>query len=203
MITGPEGVKIVPASSGIQSMAELSTAQHAGLIHAFSELSFGLDVLLVDTAAGISDSVVSFSMAAQDVIVVICDEPTSLTDAYAMIKLLNRDHGIKRFRVVANMVDNANAGRELFLKLARVTDHYLDVTLDYVGAIPFDDFLRKSVKKQRAVVDAYPRSKAAMAINTIAKKIDSWPIPTNPAGHVEFFIERLIQSGQSEQRANS
>jgi flagellar biosynthesis protein FlhG len=195
MVTGPEGIKIVPASSGIQSMAELTTAQHTGLVHAFSELSCDLDVLLVDTAAGISDSVVTFSVAAQEVIVVICNEPTSLTDAYALIKLLNRDHGIGRFRIVANMVDGANEGRELFIKLSKVTDNYLDVTMEYIGSIPYDTFLKKSVQKQRPVVDAYPRSKATLAFKGIINKIDACAIPANPAGHVEFFLERLIESG--------
>ncbi|OGT19953.1 MAG: cobyrinic acid a,c-diamide synthase [Gammaproteobacteria bacterium RBG_16_57_12] len=200
IINGPEGIRIIPAASGIQRMADLTKAQHAGLINAFSELSVDLDVLLVDTAAGISDSVLSFSKASQDVLVVICDEPTSLTDAYALIKILNRDFAIPRFRVVSNMVDSANGGRELFAKLARVTDHYLDVTLDYAGAIPYDEYLRKSVQKQRAVVDAYPRSKAAMAFRSLAKKIEEWPIPLSPMGHVEFFLERLIESGQCEQK---
>src|SRR5690606_6215978 len=88
LLNGPGGMKVVPASSGVQQMAKLSSQEHAAIIHSFSELSDQLDVLVIDTAAGISDTVVSFVRAAQEVIVVVCDEPSSITDAYALIKLL-------------------------------------------------------------------------------------------------------------------
>jgi len=197
IVTGPAGLHIVPASSGTKAMAELSPMEHAGVIRAFSELSHDLDVLIIDTAAGIADSVVSFSRAAQEVIVVVCDEPASITDAYALIKLLSREYGIQRFRVLANMVHSAQEGRELFAKISRVTERYLDVTLDFIGAVPFDDYLRKAVKRQKSVVEAYPRSRAAMAFKTLAQKADKWPVPTGAAGHLEFFVERLIQSSSS------
>ncbi len=197
IVTGPAGLHIVPASSGTKAMAELSPMEHAGVIRAFSELNHELDVLIIDTAAGISDSVVSFSRAAQEVIVVVCDEPASITDAYALIKLLSREYGIQRFRVLANMAHSAQEGRELFAKISRVTERYLDVTLDFIGAVPFDDYLRKAIKRQKAVVEAYPRSRAAMAFKTLAQKADKWPIPTGAAGHLEFFVERLINSNAS------
>lgn len=199
LLTGPAGIRVVPASSGLQNMAELAPAQHTGLIRAFSELSHTMDVLIIDTAAGISDSVVSFSKAAQEVLVVVCDEPASLTDAYALIKLLSREHGLFRFRVIANMAGSAQEGRELFKKLTRVTDKFLDVMLDFVGVVPYDEYLKKSVRKQRAVVEAFPRSKASMAFKEMAKRIDNWPVPSGAGGHVEFFVERLIQAGQSSE----
>ena len=192
LIEGPGGIRIIPASSGIKDMAELSPAQHAGLISAFSQLSHNIDVLLVDTAAGISDSVVSFSRAAQEVLVVVCDEPASITDAYALIKLLNRDHGIFRFHILANMVQAPQQGREVYDKLSKVTDRFLDVALDYVGHVPFDEHLQKAVKRQRAVVEAFPRSRAAQAFQNLSKKVNNWPIPTSAAGHLEFFVERLV-----------
>src|SRR5690606_1456002 len=101
MVNGPGGIRIVPAASGAAEMVNLGPREHAGLIQAFSDIGDGLDILLIDTAAGIGDSVVSFVRAAQEVIVVVCDEPTSITDAYALIKLLSRDHGVTRFRVLA------------------------------------------------------------------------------------------------------
>lgn len=189
-------LSIIPASSGLKSMAELSPAQHAGIIRAFSELSQNLDVLLIDTAAGISESVISFSRAAQEVIVVLCDEPASITDAYALIKLLNRDYGVHRFRILANMVQGVQEGRELYNKVLKVVDRYLDATLDFMGTIPYDDYLKKAVQKQRSVVDTYPRSKSAMAFKKLAHKADNWPVTTAAGGHLEFFVERLIQSNQ-------
>lgn len=196
VVEGPGGIKIVPASSGIQRMANLTPAEHAGLIRAFSELNHRIDILLIDTAAGIADGVTAFAKAAQEVIVVVCDEPASITDAYATIKVLNRDRGVHRFRVVANMVQSVQEGRELYGKLLAATDRFLEVQLDFMGVVPFDEFLRKSVQKQKAVVEAYPRSKAALAFKSLAQKADKWPVPQVAGGHMEFFIERLIQANQ-------
>lgn len=192
MLTTADGLKVIPASSGIQQMSELSTMEQASVIRAFSELDQNLDVLIVDTAAGISSSVVNFARASQEIIVVICDEPTSLTDAYAYIKLLNRDFGIGEFHIIANMVQSIQQGQQLFTKLSKVTDRYLDISLDYVGAIPFDESLRKAVQKQKPVVEVFPQSKATLAIKNLAHKIDNWPIKNCPGGYLEFFVERMI-----------
>lgn len=196
LVTGPHGVKIAPATSGSKSMAELGPTEHAGLIRAFSELRTEIDVLIIDTAAGISDMVMSFSRAAQDVLVVVCDEPTSLTDAYALIKILNREHGVFKFKIVANMVRSEREGKELFSKLSKVTGRFLDVALELVGVIPFDENIRKSVRKQAAIVDAYPSSPAALAITNLAQKSMTWPIPAQPGGHLEFFIEQLVSRNE-------
>ncbi|WP_439136109.1 MinD/ParA family protein, partial [Pseudomaricurvus sp.] len=142
LVTGPAGIKVVPASSGVQKMAALGPQQHAALINAFSELSNQLDVLIVDTAAGISDTVVSFVRASQEVVVVVCDEPSSITDAYALIKLLNKEYGLFRFRVVANMTRSAQEGQGLFNKLNVVCERFLDVSLQYLGNVPFDENVR-------------------------------------------------------------
>ena len=163
MVEGPSGVKVVPAASGAQRMAELEPAENAGLIQAFSELSQPVDTLIVDTAAGLSGSVMAFARAAREIIVVVCDEPASITDAYATIKVLSRDYKIDRFHVVANMARSAKQGHELFSKLTLVTDRFLDVTLEFMGMIPYDETLIKAVRQQKAVVDAYPRSRAGMA----------------------------------------
>lgn len=196
MIQGPGGIRIVPAASGAADMVNLGPREHAGLIQAFSEIGDQLDVLIVDTAAGIGDSVVSFVRAAQEVIVVVCDEPTSITDAYALIKLLNRDHGVMRFRVLANMVHSPQEGRSVYNKLVQVTDRFLEVALQYVGAVPYDENIRKAAQKQRCVFEAYPRSKSSQAFSAIARNVDNWPLPATPRGHLEFFVERLVQRAE-------
>jgi flagellar biosynthesis protein FlhG len=193
LVNGPSGIKIVPASSGTQKMTQLSTLEHAGLINAFSELGDQIDVLIVDTAAGISESVVSFLRASQELLLVVCDEPTSITDAYALIKLMNRDYGTNRFRILANQVRNEQEGRHLFEKLTRVTERFLDVALQYVGIVPYDEAVKKAVQRQKAVLDAYPRAKASLAIKALAEKVDNWPLPSSPRGHLEFFVERLVE----------
>jgi flagellar biosynthesis protein FlhG len=192
LVTGPGGIKIVPATSGSQSMVDLSPSEHAGLIRAFSELRTEYDVLVIDTAAGISDMVLSFSRAAQDVLVVVCDEPTSITDAYALIKLLNREHQVYKFKVAANMVRSLREGHELFAKLTKVTDRFLDVALELSAIIPFDENIRKSVRRQKAIVEAFPKSPAAIAYRTLAARIATWPVPVQPSGNLMFFVEQLF-----------
>jgi flagellar biosynthesis protein FlhG len=199
LIEGPFGIKIAPATSGTQSMTELTAAEHAGLIRAFSELKTQFDILLVDTAAGISDMVLSFSRASQDVLVVVCDEPSSITDAYALMKILSREHGVQRFKIVANMVRSLREGQELYAKLTRVTDRFLDVTLELVATIPFDENVRKAARKQKAFVDAFPKTPASLAVKTLAARAVQWPIPPVASGHLEFFLEQLVQ-GQTENR---
>jgi len=194
IVKGPSDILVVPASSGVKRLAELSVMENAGLIRAFSELNHDVDTLIIDTAAGINESVTSFSRAAQEVVVVVCDEPASITDAYALIKVLNTEYGIQHFRVLANQAHSAQEGRELFNKISRVTDRYLDVTLEFMGVVPYDDYLRKAVRKQRAVVQAFPRSRSATAFKNLAQKTDKWPVPSAAGGHLEFFVERLIQS---------
>jgi flagellar biosynthesis protein FlhG len=149
--------------------------------------------LIVDTAAGISASVVNFARACQEVIIVVCDEPTSLTDAYAFIKLLNRDYNLSEFHVITNMVKSAQQGQALFQKLTKVTDHYLDVALRFLGSVPYDDNLRKAIQKQSPVVVAFPESSSSTAIKEIVRKIDGWPHRIQTGSYIEFFIEKMIR----------
>ncbi|ALO46324.1 MinD/ParA family protein [Pseudohongiella spirulinae] len=187
------GIKIIPASSGVQSLVNLGAGQHAGIIHAFSDLADELDVLVIDTAAGISDSVVSFVRAAQEVLVVVCDEPSSMTDAYALIKLLNRDCQVRDFRILANMTRKQEEGRLMFQRFSAVAGRFLDVNLHYAGDIPYDENLRKAGQKQRPLLDMYPGSRAADAYRRLAKEVVQWPVRTQASGHLEFFVERLVQ----------
>jgi flagellar biosynthesis protein FlhG len=196
LMEGPSGVWVVPASSGAKHMAELSPSEHAGLVHAFSSLAVPLDTLIVDTAAGISDSVVSFTRAAQEVLIVVCDEPASITDAYALIKLLSREHGVSRFQILANMVHSNQEARELYGKLLRVTGRFLDVTLEFMGLVPWDEYLRRAVQRQKPVVTAYPRARASLAFRNLAQKIVNWPQPQGASGRLEFFVERLVHAGR-------
>jgi len=196
LIDGPGGIKVVPASSGVQHMTQLNAQQHAALINAFSDLDQQLDVLVIDTAAGISDTVISFVTASHEVIVVVCDEPSSITDAYALIKLISTEYNQTRFRVVANMTRTLNEGQNLFNKLQMVCDRFLDVTLQYIGHIPFDENVRKAVQKQTPLLTFAPRCRASQAIRGIAQKVVEWPLPSGPRGHLEFFVERLLHTAQ-------
>ena len=197
IIDGPGDIRLVPGSSGTRGMADLDPAEHAGLVRAFGELRLPVDTLVVDTASGASSQVTSFVRACQEIVVVLCDEPTALTDAYALMKILHRDYGCNRFRILTNMAASAAEGRELYLKLLRASDRFLGVSLDYMGAIPADKLVRRAVCRQRAVVDAYPGSPAALAFKKLAAATDNWPVPGGASGRLEFFVERLIWASQA------
>ncbi|MEE4639279.1 MAG: MinD/ParA family protein [Wenzhouxiangella sp.] len=192
IIEGPGGMKIVPASSGVARMTNLGPAECGGLIQAFSEVADDVDLLVVDTAAGISTSVTMFARAAHHALVVVCDEPASITDAYALIKVLVRDHGMHQIQVLCNMVRSPGEGKALYNKIARVTDRYLEVSLNYAGYVPYDDFLRKALQRQQPVVTVYPEARSSTAFKKLADTADTWSVPTGPSGHLEFFFERAL-----------
>ena len=179
VLEGPAGIRVVPASSGVQKMAELSTAEHAGLINAFSEISNDIDVLVVDTAAGISDTVISFSRAAQELVVVVCDEPASITDAYALMKVLSLQYGITRFNLLVNQAGSDKEAREIFNHLQLVTHQFLDISIHLKGHIFKDENIARGVRCQRMVSDIYPNSNASDCFKAIAKQIyDTLPKST-------------------------
>lgn len=193
LVKAPQGFQIVPSASGAADLASLNGAGHLGLVQAFSSLATRLDVLIIDTAAGIAPGVLQFSQAAQHVLVVLCDEPASLTDAYALIKVLSRNHGVSRFRVLANMTRAPGEGQALFHKLERVAGRFLEVILEYAGEVPDDDFVRRAIRAQRPVLDAFPSSPAGRAFRKLAASAGSWPVPAGPRGNLEFFVERLVR----------
>lgn len=188
VLPGPHGLKVIPAGSGARRLAQLGNGEHAAVIRAFDELVQPPEYLLVDTAAGVSDNVALFAAAADDVILVVCDEPASMTDAYALIKVLSRDFGVRRYHVLANMVRHAGEARQLFTKLARVSDRFLDVTLDFVGMVPHDEHLRQAIRRQSAVVDTAPGSRSAQGFKQLAGAVDTWGEPERPShDRIAFF----------------
>ena len=192
-LDGPDNIRIIPASSGTQSMVNLTSQQHAGLVHAFSDFADSIDTLVIDTAAGISDSVIQFIRAAQEALIVVCDEPSSLTDAYAMIKLLHRNHGIDEFRIIVNQTRSKKEGLELYQRLLNTANQFLDVQLRYEGDIPFDEALREAIKQQQAVTVKSPRSESGKAFKRLAERVLGWPVKSNPSGELEFFVEQLLR----------
>jgi flagellar biosynthesis protein FlhG len=192
IITAQNGLKVVPGGSGVRRLAKMGNGEHAAVIRAFDELIQPPELLIVDTSAGVADNVAMFAAAADDVVIVVCDELASLTDAYALIKILAHDFGVRRFRVVANMVRQAGDAKKLFEKLARVCGRFLDVALDYMGMVPHDEWLRQAIRRQGAVVDLWPSSRAAVGFKQLAGAVDTWGEPAYPdLGRIAFF------SGQS------
>ena len=188
LLPAPRGLRVVPAGSGTRRLAQLNNGEHAAIIRAFDELARPPEYLLVDTAAGLSDNVTMFAAAAAEVILVVCDEPASLTDAYGLTKVLNRDFGVRRIRMVANMVRNEGDARALHQKLARVSDRFLDVVIDFSGWVPHDERLRQAIRRQCAVVDLWPSSPSALAFKKMAGAVDKWAEPDRAGlDRIAFF----------------
>ncbi len=192
IVKGPCGIQILPTGSGTDEMAELTPEQKMLLISELDELEKSFDIFLIDTAAGISSNVLYFNAAAQEIIVIASAEPTSLTDAYAIMKVLSKRYHEKRFRLLVNMVRSEQDAREVYRRLTLVTDRFLNITIDYIGFIPYDDYLKLAVSQQRAVVDIYPNAKCSQNYTRVAQQILQWPIPTDPKGSVQFFWRKLL-----------
>lgn len=197
LLQGPHGVTVVPSASGIPKMARLSQVEHASLVGLFSDLHTSADTLIVDVATGLSESVVSFCRAVREVIIVVVDEPTAMRDAFATIKVLHETCRVQRFRIVANKTESSRHGLDVYAALTQLTDKYMDVLLDYCGSIPSDPQLKLAVCQQKSVVEAFPRSPSALAFRKLGARVARWPKPQTPCGHIEFFVERLIQTAIS------
>jgi len=193
LIEGPSGIKILPGSSGLASMANLSVHEVAGLMHNVASLRPKPDILIIDLPAGIINTVTNISSAANEIIVVVCNEPSSIADAYAYIKLMHNSYGHSRFKILVNMVPTKSASNEVFAKLTKVTDRFLDVVLELIGHIPFDNYLTKAISKQKAVVDIFPSSKSGVAFYELANKVLKQPVQDFKGG-LSFFLEEQLDS---------
>ena len=191
----PYGFSILPASSGVSEMLSLSTGQKLELLESVDDLDDNLDYLIVDTGAGIHDNVVYFNLAAQERIVVLTPEPTSLTDAYALIKVLKLRHGVERFKVLVNISPDAASAKDVFSRLAAASDHFLSgVSLDYMGYIPRDNAIRKAVVNQIPYCVAEPGCPGSKAMMQVAKLVQTWEVPENLDGNIKFFWKKLLFS---------
>jgi flagellar biosynthesis protein FlhG len=192
VVAGPANLKIVPGGSGISRLANLSPLEQSGLVNAFSSLTMAADVMVVDVATGVDRLVLGFCGAASEVVVVLCDEPASLTDAYALVKLLARERGVRRFRVLCNRVRNRVHGQALFTRFLAVCDRFLAVSLTHFGSVPEDAIFSRAAEAQRAVVDGYPSSPAGAALKELAVRADRFDVPRIPSGGPIFFVERIL-----------
>lgn len=171
IIDGPGGIKILPSASGIQEISTLSTNQKLVLQDEFKALQSPPDFVLIDTSAGIAENVMYFNMIAKEILVVVTPEPTSLTDAYALIKILYQRHAKKRFRLLVNMVKSAGEAREVYLRLAQATNHFLHLAIEHLGFVVYDENMSKAVKKQKLLAELYPDSPSVKCLREVAEKL--------------------------------
>jgi len=195
IVKGPEGVSVIPSSSGIEEMTHLTEGHKINLLSEFDDLNNKYDVLLIDTGAGIASNVIYFNLAAQERILVVTPEPTSIADAYALLKVMFSRHGTDHFFVLLNMVKDQQEAKSVFKHLSRVVDKFLTgVSLEYTGYIPRDDFLQKAVGKREPVVCSYPRALSSNGFRKLGDYLLNQTIKRPIDGNIKFFWKRLVSS---------
>jgi len=194
LVEGPAGIMIMPASSGVQELAHLAEDQKIRLLSELDDFDEELDFLLVDTGAGISSNVMYFNLAVQERIVVVTPEPTSITDAYALIKIMATRYNERKFRILPNMVSGGKEAKAVFSLLAAVADKHLDsISLDYLGYIPRDEKLIQAVLRQKTVIEAFPASSASKNFKETARKLLTPPQDAALEGGIKFFGRRILK----------
>ena len=198
IVKGPKGVSILPAASGILELNVIGESQKARLIAEFEQWQEDLDFLLIDTAAGIGPNVIFFNLVAQEHLVVLNNEPTSLTDAYALIKSLCVQHKQLGFYLLPNMVEGPKEARAVFQLMSEVAGKFLDqVSLDLIGYIPYDESVQVSVRRQSPFYILYPDSPASLAILELAKRLAGMEPPSFWSGGLVLFLNRLVNSDRT------
>ncbi len=193
LVSGPEGISIIPAASGVEEMGSLDTAKRMILMQEIEEIAHKFDYLLIDTSAGIGADVLYFNSASSEIVVVINDEPTSLTDAYALIKVLSQNYGEKSFSVLVNEVADAKTAITAFNRLNSAVERFLHVELRNLGFIPQDSAAAEAVRNQKALVEIYPSSPAALAFAALARKLDAEFYDLRVKGGMQFFFKQLLE----------
>lgn len=184
-------VHLIPGGSGVYGLSRLEPLQKHILLDQVSRLNRGFDYMLVDTAPGIDDNVLYLNAAAQEIMVVVTPDPSSLTDAYALIKVLNQRYKENRFSIIANMVKDEMEARMVYQRISDVASRFLCVSLVYRGFIPNDLSLRQSNRSQELVVKAQSRAPASLAIRTLAENMKSSECFTEMKGGLQFFWNQL------------
>jgi len=194
MVESKHGVKILPGGNGFADLTQLNEGEKLNLLSEFETLSDQADIIFVDTGAGIASNVLYFNCACDECIVIATREPTSITDAYAMMKVMSQEYGTKYFKLIVNMVDSAAQAKKVYAALSSALDKYLkNVVLEYVGHIPFDRQLQKAVQKRGLVMDNAPDSLSAKAMKDIAVSLERNPVSTNSNGSLTFFMNKVFQ----------
>jgi flagellar biosynthesis protein FlhG len=194
LVKGPGGMSIMPASSGVLELVDLNETQKIMLLDELDHLGMSVDVLLIDTGAGISSNVLYFNVAAAESIIIATPEPTSITDAYALMKVLATKFQKKNFMILVNLAASSREAKEVFKKIHVAVDRFLgSLSLDYLGFIPPDENIPKAVRLQKAVLEFSPRSLFSKRIVELAKIISERPVQRSENGNVQFFWKKLLQ----------
>ncbi|MEY4654002.1 MAG: Flagellum site-determining protein YlxH [Pseudomonadota bacterium] len=197
LVPAAPGVQLVPGASGLRDMAALDMSQVATIIHAFDDLQESVDYLIVDVAAGISPSVLTFMAACQRRIVVLQDQPAAIADAYGLIKVMTQDQDLEEIHLVANAVQGEAHGQQLAQFVNDVTLKFLGRTVKYLGCLGADESVQQAQRKYRSVIDYAPSSRAAADLRRLAQALEKLPPLQEPGGQMQFFMGRMLQAQQA------
>ncbi|SES67857.1 flagellar biosynthesis protein FlhG [Natronincola peptidivorans] len=192
MNNGPSGVQTVSGGSGIIDLVDISKEKLDTLISQFNKINDYADIILIDTGAGLSKSVLSFVLSADEVIIVTTAEPTSLTDAYAMIKAIGMQEKDKNIRVVINQVESINEGKATFEKLKNACEKFLGKNIEKLGFLSRDANVTKAVKLQKPFILQFPNTAASKNIEVIALKLSNGNIEDEGFNESNNFISKII-----------
>jgi flagellar biosynthesis protein FlhG len=193
IVSGPGDLHILPASSGVQALTRLSHAQQFHILKNLNHLIDAYDIFLIDTAAGISTNVLCFSASAQEIIVVVTPEPTSITDTYALMKVLSIKYHERRFNLIVNAAKSDHEGEETYRQLKRVSSRFLDIEMAYLGRVLMDDNVKKGVRRQTLVSQLAPLSRASRNFAELAHSLAASPPNSVVNGGDYFFGKDILQ----------
>ncbi len=194
IMTGPEGVRIIPSSSGVMKVSELDNLQKLVLLDQVEELDEEFDVVIIDTPAGVSKNVQYWTTSSSEVIMVVTPEPTSLADCYASIKILSQTTNETSFKLIVNMAQNDQEAKRIYEKISLLAEEYLGVRIEYLGGIPFDDSVKSSVRERVPYVQRYPFSAASNGMREIARQIITQSSVGKVKGTMQFFWRRIVNN---------
>lgn len=191
---GPQGINFILGSILPKPMRKLSAAHHFGIVNAFDTISKELDILIVDTAPGVNSSTLNFVRASQEVLVVTTSEPAAIASANALINTLHRSYNLQKFRILINRVYDAYEGPKAFKTLEKLNFSNIEIFLTYAGHIHEHKSARNAASKGQAIYKMFPKSEFSQDMKTLSQTIDTWPVRETPRGHIEFFMDELIEN---------
>lgn len=194
LVTTKQGIRLVPGASGLRDIAALDEQQIANMVRAFDALQEPVDYLIVDVAAGIAPAVLSFMAACQRRFVVVCDQPSSIADAYGLIKVMATEQLLGEIYLIPNMVANAQEGRQLHRRLNDVCNRFLGISVRFLQSIEADDLVLQSLRKYQSVLEFAPGSAAARDFRALADAIDHLTPVKGASGRMQFFADRMLRA---------
>lgn len=191
VIDGPDAVFVVSGDCGGKA-TRIDLDFRVRLADAFRPHRNSLDYVVLDTPSGAAPETLDLIAAADMILLVVSPEPAAFMDAYATAKMLHLEHGVREIAIVTSMVHGDIAGRDLFRRFRDVAARFLDVDLDYLGAVPRDEAVRSAVMAKRCVVEAYPLAPSAISLTRLARTIDQQSVAASQSGDCFFGMEALL-----------